>query len=138
MIHMIKKTSLMLIAFLAMGSFSSCSKQETEKKSDWSIRKESKTSSTPRPSSTIEEDISGMKVAGIDNIFVLRRNDGGAFDPQDKDFLRASVPAEINRVVSSDDGKAFIIGSTYIIPDENIATWKSRFKVQNASDRKKN
>jgi hypothetical protein len=86
---------------------------------------------------TIEEDIAAMRSAGIGNIFVIRKSDDSVFNSEDKDFLRANMPLEINRVLSSDAGKAFIVGSTYIIPTDNISAWKTRFKVQEMSEKKK-
>ena len=95
--------------------------------------------STPEPKITsLEEDIAEMRAAGIDNIFTIRRKDGGAFDGEDRRFLRANIPVEVNRVVSSDNGRAFIVGSTFIIPQEKVDAWKSRFEIRNRTQKKEN
>jgi len=134
---MTKHTALIITILLTVGFSATCSREESERKSNSSIPTASQTSRTPRPSSKVEDEVSGMRVAGINRIYVLRRIDGAVFDGEDKAFLRSNMPLEINRRVSSDDEKAFVIGSTFIIPSENINAWKSRFKVQDMSEKTK-
>lgn len=86
--------------------------------------------------SNLEEDITVMRDAGIDKIFVIRRRDGAAFDDEDRDFLRRNIPLEVNRILSSDDDKAFIVGSTFLIPPDNVKAWRSRFEVQDRTEKK--
>ncbi|MBA2605780.1 MAG: hypothetical protein H0U96_02795 [Acidobacteria bacterium] len=74
-----------------------------------------------------------MKTANFDYIFVFRRKDGGAFDGEDRKYLRSNSPAQINRFVLTDDGKAFIAGSKYIFPMENLETLRMRFNVEDYS-----
>lgn len=94
--------------------------------------------STPEPKITsLEEDIAEMRTAGIDNIFTIKKKDGSAFDGEDRQFLRANIPVEVNRVISSDDGRTFVVGSTFIIPQENVDAWKSRFEIQNRTEKEK-
>jgi hypothetical protein len=88
--------------------------------------------------SSVEEDIAAMRDAGIGNIFVIRKSDRSVFNAEDKDFLRTNIPLEVNRILSSDEGKAFIVGSTFRIPDENIEAWKRRFVVQEKTERARN
>lgn len=75
-------------------------------------------------------DIREIREAGIDNIFVIRRHDGGVFDKDDRQFLRENVPVEMDRRISSDDGKAFILASKYIVPPETVRKWRTRFDVE--------
>lgn len=86
----------------------------------------------PRKTS-FEQDLADMKDAGFDYIFVLRRKDGKPFDDEDRKFLRESMPYEINRRVSSDDGKAFIFGSGFAIDAKSIELWRKRFVVDDQS-----
>jgi hypothetical protein len=74
-----------------------------------------------------------MRTANFEYIFVFRRKDGAAFDGEDRKFLRASSPAETNRFVSTDDGKAFIAGSKYKFPPQNLEILRSRFNVEDYS-----
>lgn len=86
---------------------------------------------TPEPSSTtIESDINDMKTAGLDHVFVLRRKDGGVFDAEDRQHLRDSMPMEINRRVSADGGRAFVLGSAFIVPKDTVTKWRARFSVE--------
>jgi len=57
---------------------------------------------------------------------------GGAFDGEDKKFLRASLPFN-NRVVLADEDKAVIVGSNYKFPPENLDALRLRFNVEDYS-----
>jgi len=83
--------------------------------------------------SSFASDLQTMKTANFDYIFVFRRKDGGAFDVEDKKYLRANAPAETNRFVSTDNGKAFIAGSKYKFPPPNLETLRSRFNIEDYS-----
>jgi hypothetical protein len=82
---------------------------------------------------SFDSDLETMKTANFDYIFVFRRKDGGAFDGEDRKYLRNNSPAQINRFVLTDDGKAFIAGSKYIFPMENLETLRMRFNVEDYS-----
>lgn len=89
------------------------------------------------PKSSLEEDIMVMRDAGIDKIFVIRRRDGASFNDEDREFLRRNIPLEVNRILSSDDGKAFVVGSTFLIPPDNVKAWRLRFEVQDRTEKKR-
>lgn len=83
--------------------------------------------------SNFASDLQTMKTANFDYIFVFRRKDGGAFDGEDRKYLRANAPAETNRFVSTDDGKAFIAGSKFKFPPENLEILRTRFNIKDYS-----
>ncbi len=83
--------------------------------------------------SNFASDLQTMKTANFDYIFVFRRKDGGAFDVEDKKYLRANAPAETNRFVSTDNGKAFIAGSKFKFPPQNLEILRTRFNVEDYS-----
>ena len=83
--------------------------------------------------SVFESDVQTMKTANMKYIFVFRRMDGGAFDGEDKRYLRANLPT-INRIYLSDENKAFIVGSNYKFPPENLEVLRLRFKVEDLSE----
>lgn len=97
-----------------------------------------KSSPSPVPEASLEPrkttlatDIKDMEVAGLEHIFILRRRDGGAFDKDDRQFLRENAPVELlNRRVSSDEGKAFVFGTNFIVPPEILKKWRERFSVE--------
>jgi hypothetical protein len=61
--------------------------------------------------------------------------DGGAFDGEDKKYLRANLPFN-NRVVLTDEDKAVVVGSNYKFTPENFETLAKRFNVENYSLKK--
>lgn len=83
--------------------------------------------------SDFERDLQTMKTANFDYIFAFRRKDGGAFDSEDKKYLRANTPTGTNRFVSTDQGRAFIAGSTYVFSPENLEALRNRFAVEDYS-----
>jgi hypothetical protein len=83
--------------------------------------------------SNFASDLQTMKTANFEYIFVFRRKDGGAFDGEDKKYLRANAPAETNRFVSTDNGKAFIAGSKFKFPLQNLETLRTRFNIEDYS-----
>lgn len=82
-----------------------------------------------------ESDLQTMKTANLKYIFVYRRTDGGAFDGEDKKYLRTNLPTT-NRIIMTDEGKAFIVGSNYKFPPENLEVLRLRFNVENFSAEK--
>ena len=83
--------------------------------------------------SNFANDLQTMKTANFDYIFVFRRKDGGAFDGEDKKYLRANAPAETNRFVLTDNGKAFIAGSKFKFPPQNLDVLRTRFNIEDFS-----
>jgi len=82
---------------------------------------------------TFEEDLREMQTADFDYIFAFRRKDGGAFDSDDRKYLRQNTPLETNRWRQSDDGRAFIAGSGFGFTPEQLEALRSRFIVEDYS-----
>ena len=80
-----------------------------------------------------ERDLETMRTANFDYIYVFRRKDGNVFDGEDKKYLRANAPAETNRFVSTDDGKAFIAGSSFKFTAQHLENLAKRFNIENFS-----
>lgn len=89
------------------------------------------TNSTPTRS-TIEADIEEMRTANFTSIYVLRRKDRGEIDSEDRGIIKLNTDG-VNRRISSDNGKAFVIGSNSPIPADKIAALYDRFAVENYS-----
>ena len=89
--------------------------------------------SKPAPMSDLERDLNSMRTADFNFIHIFRRKDGAAFDADDKKFLIANTPAEINRRVISDGGRALITGSNFRFPEENFKQLTKRFAFENFS-----
>ncbi|HKX84215.1 MAG TPA: hypothetical protein VJL58_08350, partial [Pyrinomonadaceae bacterium] len=82
---------------------------------------------------TVEEDVEAMRVADFNFIYVFRRKDGAVMDADDKRFVSAITPPEINRRKLSDSGKAIILGSNFRLPPENLKQLTDRFAFQDHS-----
>jgi len=89
-------------------------------------------SGTPEPAK-VENDIAAMKTADFNFVYVFRRKDGGEFDADDRAFLNANTPYEINRRKLSDGGRALVIGSNFKFPPENFAQLKERYSFEDHS-----
>jgi hypothetical protein len=81
---------------------------------------------------SFQSELEKMRTANLQYIFVFRRKDGGAFDGEDKKYLRANLPFN-NRVVLADEDKAVIVGSNYKFPPENLNGLQARFNVEDYS-----
>lgn len=88
------------------------------------------------PVSELERDLETMGTADFNFIHVFRRKDGAEFDAEDKKFLNANTPAEINRRVLSDGGRALITGSNFRFPPENFKNLTERFAFEDFSKSK--
>lgn len=82
--------------------------------------------------SDVQREIKDMQEAGFDIIYVLKRKDGGIFDKEDKQYIKANTP-DINRRVLTDDEKVFIAGSNYTFTLENVEALQKRFIFEDYS-----
>jgi hypothetical protein len=81
---------------------------------------------------SFQNELEKMRTANLQYVFVFRRKDGGAFDGEDKKFLRGNLPFN-NRVVLADEDKAVIVGSNYKFPTENLDALRLRFNIEDYS-----
>ena len=113
-----------LVVFLA-----SCGANEGILKSG----KDTATSTNSAPArSTLETDVDAMRTANFKFIYVLRRKDGGEIDSEDRGVIKLRTDGA-NRRISSDNGKAFVIGSNFEIPADKMLAIYDRFAVENYS-----
>ncbi len=122
---------IILSVFAAIAT-AACGPNEAILKSNRNTMVEPTATLSPRKT-TFEQDLADMRDAGFDYIFVIRRKDGKEFEDDDRKFLRESMPHEINRRVSSDDGKAFIFGSGFAIDIKAVEKWRTRYVVEDLS-----
>ena len=88
--------------------------------------------SSPAPPS-IETDLQSMRNADFKFILVFRRRDGGEMDAEDKAFINANTPPDVNRRRLSEDGKAIIIGTNFPFLPGMIGNLTSRFVMEDHS-----
>lgn len=89
--------------------------------------------SNEKTASSFEKDLEAMRTANFEYIFSLRRKDGLVLDADDKKFIRENKPAEINRIVLTDDDKALIAGSNYPFSPESLKALQTRYEFQDFS-----
>ena len=124
-----KGPSLALAAFLFVSLSLACGPNEGVLKSGRS--NSVPTNSAPKLSS-IEADIDEMRTANFTSIYVLRRKDGGEIGSDDRAVIKVNTDG-VNRRISSDNGKAFVIGSNSPIPADKMIALYDRFAVENYS-----
>lgn len=128
----VSKALILLIA-ATLGICLACENPSTKESGS------ARTRETPEKKiSEFERDLETMRTANFDYVFVFRRKDGGAIDGEDKTFLKANLPREINRIILSDDDKAVIGGSHFKFPPENLETLRQRFVIEDYSAKKEN
>jgi hypothetical protein len=81
----------------------------------------------------IEDDISAMKTADFNFIYIFRRKDGAAMGSDDRSYLSSTIPSEVNRRKIADEGRAVIVGSNFRIPPETMNILKERFAFEDHS-----
>ena len=123
----IKRAAIFPAAMLLLSVNSACNYNSFEKQSV-----NAPAANVENEPAAFESDLQTMKTADLKYIFVFRRTDGGAFDGEDKKYLRINLPTT-NRVISTDAGKAFIVGSNYKFPPENLEALRLRFKLEDYS-----
>lgn len=102
-----------------------------------SLKKKDRTAPSPENKQTaFEQDLQSMKTANFEYIFVFRRKDSGAFDSEDRKYLRANSPLATNRFIATDADKAFIAGSKYKFSPENLEILRQRFNIEDYSELK--
>lgn len=82
--------------------------------------------------STLEKDVDAMRTANFKFIYVLRRKDAGVMDAEDRGAIKLQTDGA-NRRISSDNDKAFVIGSNFEIPGDKMMAIYDRFAVENYS-----
>lgn len=118
-----------IYAFVLLACSFGCGANETILKSG----KESPAPVNSTPAlATLEKDIADMRTADFAFIYVLRRKDGGVLDLEDKSVVRTQTD-QVNRRVSSDGGKAVVVGSNFAIAPEKMTALYDRFAIQNYS-----
>ena len=89
---------------------------------------------TPAPNlSDIERDLKAMQDAQFLFVYVLRRKDGAPLDQDDRRYAGAVIPQEMNRRVVSDQGRAIIIGSNFVVPADIRSELSERFAFEDKS-----
>jgi hypothetical protein len=123
-----KKIDFIALLILALVSFS-CANQTILN----SQPKPMPIPASEQPKDSFERALRGVQSGDFTYILVFRRKDGGAFDTDDKRFVKANTPSETNQFVLTDDDRAVIAGSNFPFPPENLEVLRERFKTEDYS-----
>ncbi|MEZ5306241.1 MAG: hypothetical protein R2684_03750 [Pyrinomonadaceae bacterium] len=83
-----------------------------------------------------ETEISSLKNADFDYIYVLKRKDGKALDVEDKRFVKAKAHFATNRFSLSTNEKTLYIGSNYAFEAKSLKDLNNRFELEDLSKSK--
>ena len=123
------KSVLSLLATATLAFTASCGANETILRSGKDVRPP--INSAPVVSS-IEKDVADMQTADFAIVLVLRRRDASPIDADDRSVIRQQTD-QVNRRVSSDGGRAVVIGSNFPLLPEKYAALRDRFDIENFS-----
>ena len=82
---------------------------------------------------SFERELNAMRNADFKFIYAFRRKDGAVLDSDDKAFINATSPQEMNRRTLADEGRALLIGSNFRMPPVSLETFKTRFLFEDHS-----
>ncbi len=116
---------------LSVAALTGCGPNESILKSGSNDAPSAERKTEPTKTS-FESELEAMRTAQFSFIYVLRRKDGGPIDAEDRSVIRTQT-TQANRRVSTDDGKAIIIGSNFQIAPHNMSVMSQRFAVENYS-----
>jgi hypothetical protein len=89
---------------------------------------------TPAPNlSDIDRDLKAMQDAQFLFVYVLRRKDGQPLDADDRRYAGYVIPQEMNRRVVSEQGRAIVIGSNFVMPPDIQKVLAERFAFEDRS-----
>jgi hypothetical protein len=125
--------SLLLLSLIALASACSPNQRILNSANERPPEPSSIRTEGTSPPASIETDIIAMKTADFNFIYIFRRKDGSQLDADDRAFMNANLPYEINRKKISDGGKALVIGSNFRMPPENFKSMKERFTFEDLS-----
>jgi len=117
-----------ITVFLFAAALAACGANDSILKSG----KETPSSNSATAVSEMDSDLAAVKNADFRWVYVLRRKDGGPIDAEDRGVIKVNT-MEANRRVSTDNDKAFIIGTNNQISPEKMMALYQRFAIEDHS-----
>lgn len=123
-----------IVVFLLVLTAGACAPNQriVESNGQWSNAEANRVAATPVQRS-IEQDIESMRTADFIFIYVIKRQDGGPLDAEDKTFASSVIPGQMNRRTVSTDGKAILVGSNFRMPEAERKLIEDRFVLEDLS-----
>ena len=112
----ISATGRLVRAWRALAAFAGC---------------ESASHKQPPPRTEFERDLISVKSGGYAHIYVFARKDGQTMQADDKSFLKAHAPADVNSTwYLTDSERRVIVGTNVDFTPENMSALTKRFAVE--------
>ncbi len=119
------------LALLAIASplYTGCGKGDSQ-----SSQPGAASSSSPKKTQTpFERDLDFVRTSRFKYVFVFSRTDGGVFDKESIDYLKANSPPETNQWVITDDKRYAIAGTHFEFKPEHFDALGKRYKIEDYS-----
>ena len=84
----------------------------------------------PTPATPSDEDVEYVRRGRFVHVYVIKRQDGGAFTPDNIAYLKANTHPETNMWVITKDKRQAIAGTNFDWTSENMAALTQRFVVE--------
>ncbi len=85
--------------------------------------------------SAFERDLASVRRNNFRQVYVIARPDGGAFNPDDKAYLKTNMPVETTMRILTDEDRRLIVGTNFDFKPEHLAAINGRFKLEDFTGR---
>ncbi len=80
--------------------------------------------------SAFERDLASVRRNHYRKVYVISRPDGGAFNADDKAYLKTNMPIETTMRILTDEDRRLIVGTNFDLQPEHLAAINQRFKLE--------
>ncbi len=80
--------------------------------------------------SAFERDFASVRRNNFRKVYVVARPDGGAFNADDKAYLKTNMPIETTMRILTDADRRLIVGTNYDLKPEHLAALNRRFILE--------
>ncbi len=77
-----------------------------------------------------ERDLAAVQRNHYQKLYVISRPDGGAFNADDKAYLRTNMPIETTMRILTDEDRRLIVGTNFDLKPEHLNALNQRFKLE--------
>jgi hypothetical protein len=98
-------------------------------------RRGAQTANTRPPKSDFERSIDTVRRGQYVKIYVIRRKDGEALQPDDKAYLRANTPMETGMWIVTEDNRTAIAGAGFEFEPKHLDALGKRFTVEDYTNK---
>jgi hypothetical protein len=98
-------------------------------------RQGAQTTNARPPKSDFERSIDTVKRGQYVKIYVIRRRDGEALQPDDKTYLRANTPMETGMWIVTEDNRTAIAGAGFEFEPKHLDALNKRFTVEDYTNK---